>query len=427
MPKIAFATVGCKLNQYETQVLQARFARAGFEVVPFKELADVYVVNSCTVTHKSAADSRKLARRAHRLNPQALVVLCGCYAQLEPEAAAAVEGVGLVAGCDGRAGLVEAVQSVLAGAAPPAPLVSPAGDVPLLCGLEAFPQRRAFLKIQEGCDYACAYCAVKLARGPSRFRPEAEILAEAESLVANGASELVLVGVNIGDYGNNRPGRNLAALTRRILALGEGFRVRFSSIEPQYMTGELFELVGFEPRICSHLHLPLQTGDEVLLQRMGRPYSSALFAKLVSIAKFNDLHCGLGTDVICGLPGETEEAFEATRRLVEALPFTYGHVFSYSPRPGTRAAQWKDDVPPQEKRRRTNSLRELFAAKHSEFLARQVGRTLEVVPEQQVAPGLWQGTSDNYLKVRFTSASPPPGLAKVTITGASTDSLEGEF
>ncbi len=270
--------------------------------------------------------------------------------------------------------------------------------------------------MQDGCDFDCAYCAITLARGSSRSRRVEEILREAEVLLERGAVELILTGVNVGDWGKGySPRRTLAWLARQLLGLGEGFRLRFSSLEPQFLSGELFELLGFEPRIAPHLHMPLQSGSERLLERMRRPHTVAQFIKFCSIAKFNDPAVGLGTDLITGLPGERDEDFEATLSLVEALPLTYGHVFSYSERPGTLAATWPDDVPPQVKKDRTRTLREALAAKQAQFLQRMVGRRLEVVAEEEVSPRLWQGTSGNYLTVRF-AASSPPALAEVEIS-----------
>ena len=422
--RIAFATVGCKLNQYETAALQTAFEAAGFQRVAFDQVADVYVVNSCAVTHRSEADSRKLARRAARLNPEALVVLAGCYAQLQPAQASAVEGVGLVVGTDARAHLVNLVEEALAGVLPRQALTDfQPGAV--VSGPASAPRRRAYLKAQDGCDFDCAYCAITLARGPSRSRQVEDILREAEILLERGAVELILTGVNVGDWGKGySPRRTLAWLARKVLALGEGFRVRFSSLEPQFLSGELFELLGFEPRIAPHLHMPLQSGSERLLERMRRPHTVAQFIKFCSIAKFNDPAVGLGTDLITGLPGETDEDFEATLNLVEALPLTYGHVFSYSERPGTLAATWPDDVPPEVKKARARALREALAAKQAQFLQRMIGRRLEVVAEEEISSGLWQGTSGNYLTVRF-EASSPPALAEVEITEARQDWLVG--
>ncbi len=303
--RIAFATVGCKLNQYETSALEAAFEAAGFQRVDFDQVADVYVVNSCAVTHRSEADSRKLARRAARLNPEALVVLAGCYSQLQPEQASAVEGVGLVVGTDARQHLVALVEEALSGVLPRQALTDfQPGAV--VSGPTSAPRRRAYLKVQDGCDFDCAYCAITLARGPSRSRQVEEILREAEVLLERGAVELILTGVNVGDWGKGySPRRTLAWLARKLLALGEGFRLRFSSLEPQFLSGELFELLGFEPRIAPHLHMPLQSGSERLLERMRRPHTVAQFIKFCSIAKFNDPAVGLGTDLITGLPGES--------------------------------------------------------------------------------------------------------------------------
>jgi threonylcarbamoyladenosine tRNA methylthiotransferase MtaB len=336
-PRVALKTLGCKVNQYDSQEIREAFEQAGYVLVPFEEAADVYVINSCTVTGEADKDARKLARNAKRRSPGALVVMTGCYAATRADEVGAIPEVDLVVPRTGTG-----------------PLCVPDHDpqaVLVACvqgrkeGLSRFPgHTRAFVKVQDGCDSRCAYCVVPLARGPSRSRPLPEALAQVTQFARAGHREVVLVGVHLGMYGQDfAPPVTLAELVRQCLRVEGLGRLRLSSLEPREVTDELVELIAEHapqpgqpgPFLCRHLHLPLQSGDDEVLRRMGRPYDAAVFAELVCRVAGRIPGVALGADVMVGFPGETDEAFANTVQLIEALPLTYLHVFSYSRRPGT--------------------------------------------------------------------------------------------
>lgn len=403
---VGLLTVGCKLNQYETEGMAELFEGLGFSVVPFEGEADVYVVNTCTVTGRSDYRSRQMLRRAARANPEALVVATGCYAQREPEALASMPEVGLVVGntakhrigelvaeaVDGRAasdGTGTAVAAPEHGAGPLEPF-----DIARFRGYT-----RAFVKIQDGCDRDCAYCAVPAARGPARSRPFARVLDQTSLLAANGYREVVLTGVHIGAYSDGD--RTLTDLLSALSEIDGLARVRLGSVEPRELTGELADAVVANEKVCLHLHVPLQSGSDAVLGRMGRGYTAAEYAEAVRRVTDRAPSCGLGTDVMVGFPGETEADFESTVALIEELPFTYLHVFSFSPRRGTRAASLGDRVSGVESKRRSSTLRELGRRKSLDFRSVMVGSTVEILVEKRSVPETDRltGLTENYVRV----------------------------
>ncbi len=404
--RVALTTLGCKLNQYDTEVIREQFLRAGYTVTPFDALADVYVVNTCTVTSKSDRDSRRLARRARRINPAAIVVVTGCYAQTDASAVGAVDGVDLVIGNTDKHRVVELVQRAADGDGPHVVV----GDIharrafadPPIAGFA--DHTRAFVKIQDGCDGHCAYCIVPRARGPSRSRPPGDVLRQVRRLAQAGHREVILVGVHLGRYGRDlHEPVSLADLVQRITALEDLARVRLSSIEPGEVDDALIDLARGNDKVCPHFHIPLQSGADTVLRRMNRPYDAALYADLIRRLAARIPHCGLGADVMVGFPGETDEEFQQTRRLVNALPLTYLHVFSYSPRPGTPAADMPGHVQEELKKRRCRDLRAVSQAKHAHFCRQLLGRDLNVIVEPRREPGSpLRGVAGNYVKVTFT-------------------------
>lgn len=430
---VAFATLGCKLNQYDTSELQALLEGHGFRAVPFEEPAQVYVVNTCTVTARADYSGRQAIRRAVARNPGAVVVVTGCYAQTNPEAVAAIPGVDLVLGTRDR----YALPALLAEARKRARPLVRVGDVfapwsPPAVALRRFAPgyTRAFVKVQDGCQHRCSFCVVPFARGGSRSRPVQGVVDEVEALVAAGYREVVLTGVDLGHYGwDLHPRTSLATLGRRLLEVRGLDRLRFSSILPAYVTEEFVELVAGERRVCRHLHVPLQSGSDRILRAMRRPYNARLYRELIErlAAAVPDL--GLGTDLITGFPGEGDEAFAETEALVAALPFTYLHVFSYSDRRGTEAARLGTPrVPPEAIHERTARLRRLGAAKQAAFRRAQVGRTVEVLvlERRDRATGRLLGLTDNYLEVAFDGPDAlMRGFAHVRVTRAGAARLEG--
>ena len=411
--RIAFATVGCRLNQFETDALRGKAHAGACEVVPFDADADVYVINTCTITAEADADSRQLARRATRRNPSALVVVTGCYAQAAPEAAAAIPGVDLVVGNPEKSGLLAEIERVRKNGTPHV-LVSDVGTASRMDGDEYGPgidpdRTRAFLKVQDGCNYGCSFCIVPAVRGPSRSQEPECVLAAIRRLHAAGFPEVVLTGIHLGTYGRDlRPRTTLAALCNALGALADAPRVRLSSLDPHEVTPELIRLFADSSRFCRHLHLPLQSGDESILRRMRRGHTAADFRALVERLTVDVPLMAITGDVIVGFPGEDADAFRSTYELIEGLPLAGLHVFSYSRRPGTDAAAYPDQVSRQVKRERSRALRSLAEQKAHAFRQRMVGETLAVaVLRQESDAGVLEGLSDNYLRVWFSG---DPGL-----------------
>ncbi|OGP78094.1 MAG: tRNA (N(6)-L-threonylcarbamoyladenosine(37)-C(2))-methylthiotransferase MtaB [Deltaproteobacteria bacterium RBG_19FT_COMBO_60_16] len=395
--RLTVLTVGCKANFADSASIVREAMSAGFEVVSPAEPADVIVVNSCTVTHRADRDSRALARRARRDHPHASVILTGCYAQASPRAREALHEVDHWVGLGEEGALGSVFRQIGDGdPARPHPLSEYAAD--LLLG-----HRRTFLKIQDGCDFSCAYCVVPMVRGGNRSLPEKEILEKAVEAERDGARELVLTGIHVGLYGADRGEKEaLAQLIAVLLNETERTRLRLSSIEPAEITEGLLDAISGSRRVCPHLHIPLQSGCDRTLSRMRRPYRAGQYADVVGrvVARVPDAQ--VGADVIAGFPGETKADFEETVRFLCDVPVNYFHVFPYSAREGTESARWPDDVHAREKKERVAILLHLDAKKRTAFLRDQVGKELEVLAET-VHPGRGElsGTSGNYVEVTF--------------------------
>ncbi len=418
-PKVAFKTLGCRLNQAESeQALEALGAR-GFDLAHAGEQPDVVVINTCTVTAESTASSRRLIRKTAEAHPGATVVVTGCYAVAEPEEARAIPGVDLVVGNDHKdrlAALVTAVPAVRR-----LPLVMRPAPLERL-------RTRVAIKAQTGCDEWCTFCIIPRTRGPLRSYPEDQVVADVRRQVERGVREVVLTGVHLGKYGEDRGEREaLARLVDRLTAIDGLLRLRLSSVLPVQVTPALVERVRDDPKVCRHLHVPLQAGDDEVLARMHRPYRIAEFLDRVEHAKAEVPGLGLSTDVIVGFPGETRAQFAATMAVVERVGFSKLHVFRYSQRPDTPAAVMPDQVPVAEKKTRARELIALGAELRRRFHEDHVGRPLQVLVEA-ADEGLAEGTSDNYVKVRF------PGGAElvdrvVTVRGlrADAEGMEAEL
>jgi len=400
---VAVVTLGCKANHYDSAVLRDRLRDAGFEVVRESETADAYLVNSCTVTQRSDFQARQMARRCKRRNPEARVLLVGCYAQTQPEACAAAEGVDLVIGNQARHRIPQLLGDLLQGRVSPA-LPSGAAIADFGDRVPDFERARPYLKIQDGCDDRCAYCAVPDARGPSRSLPPEPVLERIAELGRRGYREVVLSGVHLGRYGRDlSPPTDLASLIEAIEATGACQRVRLSSLEPQAIDADLLEALLRSQILCRHLHLPLQSGDDDVLRKMGRPYRAARFVEVVRTVLAIWPDAAIGADVIVGLPGEDEAAFARTEALVGELPLAYLHVFPFSPRPGTRAGDLPDRPPQRVASERAGRMRELSVALRARFREQALGREHEVLVETEVRgeAGMLRGTSRNYVPFRF--------------------------
>ena len=429
---VAFATLGCRLNQVDSAQLQTALEARGFRTVPVAAPADVVVVNTCTVTARAECSDRQAIRRAARVSPGARLVVTGCWAQTSPGEVAGLAEVDLVVGNADKARLPDLLEGLLAGA----PGRVHVSDVAAARAVAVPPlvrvggRSRAFLKVQEGCQHRCAFCIVPRARGRSRSLEPRVVLDHARRLVEAGHVELTLTGVDLGHYGADLlPRTTLAALLRALDAL-PGLRwLRLSSLLPAYFTEELLEVLTAAPRLAPHLHVPLQSGSDRVLRRMRRPYTARLYRRLVERLAAAIPGLGLGADVIVGFPGEREADFAATRALVEALPFSYLHVFPFSARRGTEAATLGDRVDARTAARRGRELRELGGAKRAAFGARLVGGVQEVLvlETRDRASGDLVGLTGNYVEVVF----PGPDtrmrtLARVRVTGARGDRTLGE-
>jgi len=402
--RVAFATLGCKVNQYDTATMETALLRGDCEVVGFSEVADVYVVNTCTVTDRADAESRSLARRAKRLNSTARVVMTGCMAQTSAHAAAALPEVDYVVGIGRLQDLLRAVRGEMAESEGRifTSNVRKSATVETL-GAEVFSgQTRAFLKIQEGCDLFCAFCIVPFARGRSRSVEPRRVLAELHRLAERGFREVVLTGVHLGGYGKDlSPGLNLADLVEMIAETSPVRRVRLSSIDPPEVSNRLLDIMRLSDVICSHLHVPVQAGADPVLRRMRRQYDAAMVQDVAAEVRLVLPDASLGTDVIAGFPGETEADFEAGYALLKAASFTYFHVFPYSRRSGTTAAKASDPLAAPIIRARAARLRRLGESKRVEFAQKFVGTRLHVLAESKRdrTTGHLVGYSRNYVRV----------------------------
>jgi len=398
MKRVAIATLGCKTNQFESAAMIEQFQGAGYSVVPFSQPADIYVVNSCTVTARTDAETRRLIRRARRLNPDARIVATGCYAQVAAGELEQMPELDSVLGNREKQAIIGLVES---GESRVSDIAGERTAEPLK--LESFAEHtRAFLQAQNGCNSFCAYCIVPYARGRSRSVALEDVLQGVRNLAANGYQEVVLTGIHLGAYGLDlQPPESLTELVRRIDVEALVPRLRIGSLEPNELTDELLALMATSESICPHLHLPLQSGSDTVLARMGRRYTTAFFRELMARVTTALPQAFIGADVIAGFPGESEEEFNETLQLIEDLPFSDLHVFPYSSRKGTKAAGMPGQVPGNIITKRAGLLRECAARKKAAFLAQQVGRELQVLVQgYDDASGVCNGISRNYVTVK---------------------------
>jgi threonylcarbamoyladenosine tRNA methylthiotransferase MtaB len=427
--RVAFTTLGCKVNQYDTATIETAL-RDGCEAVPFAPGADVYVVNTCTVTDRAAAESRQLARRARRFNPTARVILTGCYVQTSAGEAAAMREVDHVVGVGRLADVLAAVRGEIA--ASDRVLVDDLrkADKVSTLGAEVFSgQTRAFLKVQEGCDLFCTFCIVPFSRGRSRSVEPRRVVAELERLGERGYREVVLTGIHLGGYGEDlSPRVGLADLLEMIAEVTPVARLRLSSIDPPEVTPRLLALLRHSPLFCPHLHVPVQAAADGVLGRMRRRYDARRVAEVAGEIRRCLPDASLGTDVIAGFPGESDGDFARGLELLEALPFTYFHVFPYSKRTGTTAAKATDPVPQATIEVRAAALRALGARKREAFAARFLGAEVDVLAESKRDrdSGRLVGYSRNYLRVSFPGGDESMNReVRVRVTGRTGDRLHG--
>ncbi len=399
MPRVAITTLGCKINQFESAAMHELLGGEGYELVPFHQEAEVYVINSCSVTARSDAETRKLVRRARRRNPTARIIVTGCYAQVDPQTLAAMPEVDLVVGNGEKKGIVE----ILALVDPQRVQVAPTdrdGEIVAL-RLESHAEHtRAFLQIQTGCDALCSYCIVPYARGRSRSVPFHETLEGVRTFARKGFREVVLTGIHLGSFGQDlSPRKTLLELLESIDSQAIVPRLRLGSLEPGEITDELIAFLARSTMVCPHLHIPLQSGDDSVLARMKRRYSAEFFRERIMrlTGALPDLF--IGVDVIAGFPGESDADFGRTLRLLQDLPVAALHVFPFSPRPGTPAADLPGRVPGDLLKERVRILLELSREKREAFHRRFVGRELETLLLHPREDGALEGLTRNYIPV----------------------------
>ncbi|MDH3329504.1 MAG: tRNA (N(6)-L-threonylcarbamoyladenosine(37)-C(2))-methylthiotransferase MtaB [Desulfobulbaceae bacterium] len=408
MKKFAITTLGCKVNQFESASFISFLSEAGCEMVPFSSPADIYIINTCAVTGRAGQQSRQLIRRAMKTNPEARIVVTGCYAQMDPQKVLEItENPLCIVGNGNKHLLVDAVMAESA-----CDLTMLMGNISLKREITPmqvlrFPGRtRAFLRIQDGCNNFCSYCIVPFTRGRSRSLPIKDVLSQAAVFSAEGYREIVVTGINVGKYGADlEEGENICSLFARLCGDFPDIRFRLSSIEPTEVDDTLLHLMSSLPNFMPHLHIPLQSGDDTILKKMNRRYKADEFTHVIS--KIRDVlpDAAIGCDILCGFPGENQKAHENTFRLIENLPITYLHVFPYSKRSGTLAASMKNQLSKQIKDERVKKFRSLDSIKRETFYARFVGTVQQVLIEKRNKKNKYlQGFSENYLPVQCDCA-----------------------
>lgn len=418
--KIAFHTLGCKVNQYETQALKEKFLQRGHEIVGKDDFADVYVINTCTVTSLSDRKSRQFIRRVKKINPDSITAVIGCYAQISPDEAKNIKGVNIVAGTSEKNRLPDYIEAYTKANGVDCHIkewaeLTEYEETGIITSMDS--RTRAYIKVQEGCNKFCSYCIIPYARGAVRSRAKEEIIREAESLLHQGFKELVLTGINTALYGlengagdkvtekisNSRYSNQIYGIEVIVKALNElpgDFRIRLGSLEPNVIDVEYARKLLKYERLCPYLHLSLQSGSDRILREMNRSYSSGEYLKLVDMLKEHDPCYGITTDIIVGFPGESDEDFRESCKIVEKAGFCKVHVFKYSKREGTRAAEMKGHISPEVKAKRSEELIRISETSARKFFTQNLGTTRKVLLEQyDPKTGLLEGLSDNYIKV----------------------------
>lgn len=431
--RVAFATLGCKVNLYDSEAMMTLFRRAGYRVVDFEEPADVYIVNTCTVTGRGAAKSRGLIRSAIRRAPLSVVAVAGCYTQTDPDEVAAIAGVNLIIGNQDRQRVVELCEQAMTQSEP----IRAVNNIWQAREFEEMPldsfagRTRAVVKIQEGCNIFCTFCIIPYARGKPRSRRPEGVYQEVERLAAEGFREVVLTGIHLGSYGKDFSGEfTLAEVVERLTTIPGIDRVRLSSLEPGHVSDHLIALLRENPKVCRHLHLSLQSGSQGVLQRMERAYTAQQYRAAVQKIRAAAPDLGLTTDVIVGFPGETEEEHQESMAFVREMGFSRLHVFPYSARQGTPAATMPGQVPKAVKERRSREMIALGEALALDFHHRHVGQTVEVLMELEAdtESGWLEGYTGNYMRVRCPGGDELRGtLIPVRLLEANIDGCVGEM
>ena len=432
MKNVAFCTLGCKVNQYETQAINGIFRNEGYEVVDFEDKADVYVINTCTVTSLSDRKSRQMIRKAKKNNPESIVVVVGCYAQTAPEEVAGIPGVNLIIGTKERAMIPEYIRRIENGEEQ----INAVNDI---MGNRYFEElsvdsnierTRAYLKIQEGCSQFCSYCIIPYARGPIRSRKKDEVLEEARKMAAAGFKEIVLTGIHVASYGKDTRESSLMDIIQEIHEIFGIERIRLGSLEPTIITDEFARIAQGLPKLCPHYHISLQSGCDATLKRMNRKYSSKEYEEVVMRLRAHIPDVAITTDVMVGFPGETDEEFNKTYDFLNKINLYQMHVFKFSPRKGTPAADFEDQVPPEIKEIRSKQLINLSRENTLAFNRKYEGLIVPVIIDQHFkdSEDLLEGMTSNYINVAVKADEALIGqIVNVRIAKAQEDYVEGEL
>jgi threonylcarbamoyladenosine tRNA methylthiotransferase MtaB len=430
---VAFYTVGCKVNFVDTEAIWQLFKKEGYEQVDFEETADVYLINTCTVTNTGDKKSRQIIRRAIRKNPDAIVAVTGCYAQTSPAEIMAIDGVDLVIGTQDRDKLMDYIRQLREARKP----INAVRNIMKTREFEelkvsGFTERtRAFLKIQEGCNNFCTFCIIPWSRGLSRSRDPKNVLEQARELVDAGYKEIVLTGIHTGGYGDDLVDYRLSDLLVDLTKIDGLSRIRISSIEASQIDDRMIDVLNGSDKLCRHLHIPVQAGDDDVLRRMRRKYTTAEYAEKIEKIRKAMPGVAITTDVIVGFPGETDDMFERGYRFLEQVGFSQMHVFPYSKRTGTPAARMDNQVPDDVKQERVRRLIELSDRMHKAYAESCIGQVFTVIPERpgkETEPGWLVGYSDNYLPIAFRAGQELIGsLCRVKLTAAGEHEHRGEL
>lgn len=432
MKSVAFYTLGCKVNQVETEQLKEEFALRGYQVVDYPESADIYVVNTCTVTHVSDRKSRAILRRIAKNNPKSLIIATGCMAQISAQQLQEIKGVNLIVGNrdkDKIADLIEGLEIEKPSCLVMNDPISSENKLKPIIYSCTHSRSRAFIKIQDGCKNFCSYCIVPFTRGPIRSKLPQDILQEIQQLISLGYKELVLTGIHTGHYGADLKDWDLAKIINEIIEKIPGeYRLRLSSIEPLEFNENLLRVLKNREKICHHFHIPLQSGSDKILKAMKRKYYRDYYADLINKLAMGMPDAAIAADVMVGFPGETEKDFCDTYDLLNSLPIYDLHVFKYSMRPGTLAAGFKDQVGENIKNWRSEKLIELAKKKKDSFIARFIGKSLECLVEKRLADNTYLALSDNYLEVVFESKQDLRGnLAEIKLVNYEENVIKGKI
>ncbi|MBC6002316.1 MAG: tRNA (N(6)-L-threonylcarbamoyladenosine(37)-C(2))-methylthiotransferase MtaB [Paeniclostridium sordellii] len=430
MKKVAFYTLGCKVNQYETEAMLEMFKKDGYTQVDSEEFADVYVINTCTVTHMSDRKSRQYIRRMKKKNPEAIIAVVGCYSQVSPEEILEIEEVNLVMGTNERRQIVEEIKKLDAS--------KKASTVDDIMKVRAFEEieinqtngrTRAFMKIQDGCDRFCSYCIIPYARGGKvRSRDLESVVNEANKLVDNGYTEIVLTGIHVASYGKDVTDAeiNLLSVIKAINEIEGVKRIRLSSVEPLLMTDEFIDTVSKMPKVCPHFHLSLQSGCDETLKRMNRRYTTKEYKEIVHKLREKMPNVAITTDVIVGFPGETNDEFNQTYKFLSDVELSQMHIFKYSPRKGTPAATMENQIDPQMKHLRSDKLIALNKKNFNKFATRFIGEEFEVLFEQNIGDNKYEGLTPNYIRVVVESDEDIQGkILNTKISDVKDEYVEG--